>query len=600
VEIRIFISYAHENEVWLQEKDDLGKDNPRCLLKRWRRTLDVQSWSKEHKVLFWYDREADQGLRGGELWRTRIIEEIDRADVAVLLITEDFVVSPFIRDSEPPRILEQSKTGELEVVPILLEPSNYKNLHLADVQVTPGEPTPLTTSQAESEDAWKRALLDISSSLVGAVERAIVKREGQKDDRGLPPPPPPEPAPRRHKLLRRWPLWVSLAVPALAFVLFLVLRRPSEPPVKRLSAGSSASAPTGHVLASSTRGPAPDRTTRSEATAAPASAPFMFAMESGVGFDGPGHAITAAFSADGKQLSAMFTGAYGGEHPTIRSWSLEPRRQLSSCAISSYLSHAATFSPDQTRALVGYMKAFPQSGGAGLLDAVTCRELQHLDPANGDQAIRHVDFLPDGKTAFIAWRGALSTDARGFVEAWAPDGVHAKRRREFQALGNWLNMMAVDAAGRRLVLIEEQEEVRGASAMAISAWDFALKRELWRLDGTFEARFSSLAVSPDGELLLAGRKGGVSLVSMKSGQELGSLACPGGFVHAVAFSPDGRLVVAGGQDYGMCLWKLASRRLLGVSKTIRLNTVNNVAFAPDGRQIAVSASSVHVYPVPQP
>ena len=98
--VRIFISYAHENKIWLEEfvEGREGREtNPKYLLNFWQRTLDQLTRSSGNTVAFWFDRDQQSGLHAGEDWKERILEEIDQAHVAVLLITADFVVSPFIR-----------------------------------------------------------------------------------------------------------------------------------------------------------------------------------------------------------------------------------------------------------------------------------------------------------------------------------------------------------------------------------------------------------------------------------------------------------------------------------------------------------------------
>jgi hypothetical protein len=172
-ETRVFISYSHENDIWLQEWLDKKQTerNPRYLLGLWERTV------RNQQVAFWYDRDEESGLRGGDRWQTRILEEIDRADVAVLLVTQDFIVSSFIRDVELPRMLERAKHGDLEILPILLEPARWKDLEIHGLfQLTPGSPTPLSEYFESSDHQWKKARLEVLEALERTLERVREKK----------------------------------------------------------------------------------------------------------------------------------------------------------------------------------------------------------------------------------------------------------------------------------------------------------------------------------------------------------------------------------------------------------------------------------------
>lgn len=171
--IIIFISYSHENEIWLTQYLDSRKNvkNPKYLLDFWERSLNSKG------VKFWYDRDEKQGIRGGDRWRTRIFEEIDNADIAILLITQDFVISPFIRDEELPKILSRSKEGRMEILPILLEPARLKDLDINNTfQITPGRPTPLCEYLETSESEWKKVRIEIIEAIENAIDRVLRKR----------------------------------------------------------------------------------------------------------------------------------------------------------------------------------------------------------------------------------------------------------------------------------------------------------------------------------------------------------------------------------------------------------------------------------------
>jgi formylglycine-generating enzyme required for sulfatase activity len=175
--IRIFISYAHANAIWLRKtvRDRAGtmEPNPKDLLTYWQNGLQF-----EGEVEFWYDRDEDEGLRGGDVWRKRILEEIDRADVGVLLITQEFVQSGFIRREELPRMVGRAERGEMELLPVLVEPAEWEELELASFQLTPGRPTPLLQFLSEHEQHFKTAMLEVLKSLKAKVRRVRQRRDG--------------------------------------------------------------------------------------------------------------------------------------------------------------------------------------------------------------------------------------------------------------------------------------------------------------------------------------------------------------------------------------------------------------------------------------
>jgi WD40 repeat protein len=97
---------------------------------------------------------------------------------------------------------------------------------------------------------------------------------------------------------------------------------------------------------------------------------------------------------------------------------------------------------------------------------------------------------------------------------------------------------------------------------------------------------NSIAFSPDGKTLLAGGDaGGLALfdaASLKTVRKLDGVKL---IINAVAFSPDGKTIVAGGVDKSVRLWSAATGTL---ARTLEGHTsfVDGVLFFPDGKTLA--------------
>jgi hypothetical protein len=98
----VFLSYSHRDDPVLES------------LLPFLATLD-----RERLVAVWSDRQ----IQGGERWQTEIDAALDAASIAVLLISQEFLASSFVRDEELPRILKRQLEGRLTVLPVFVSPS---------------------------------------------------------------------------------------------------------------------------------------------------------------------------------------------------------------------------------------------------------------------------------------------------------------------------------------------------------------------------------------------------------------------------------------------------------------------------------------------
>jgi WD40 repeat protein/tRNA A-37 threonylcarbamoyl transferase component Bud32 len=120
---------------------------------------------------------------------------------------------------------------------------------------------------------------------------------------------------------------------------------------------------------------------------------------------------------------------------------------------------------------------------------------------------------------------------------------------------------------------------------SIRLWDLATGQEIRRFPGHARGRTWSVAFSPDGKRALSGGDDGtLRLWDVETGAPLRVFEGHESGVKRVAFSPDGRQAVSGSWDATVRLWDVESgkelHRLEGHTEMVEC-----VAFSPDGRQV---------------
>jgi tetratricopeptide (TPR) repeat protein len=120
----VFISYSHKDEGW---KDRLVSHL--AILKA-EASLDV-----------WEDRQIGAGAD----WSREIQAAMDRAVVAVLLVSSDFLNSEYILETEVPHLLKRRREEGLLVIPLFVRPSSWTAVDwLAAIQGRPKDAKPLS------------------------------------------------------------------------------------------------------------------------------------------------------------------------------------------------------------------------------------------------------------------------------------------------------------------------------------------------------------------------------------------------------------------------------------------------------------------------
>lgn len=120
---RLFLSYSHADE---------------ALLDRMHRHL--AQLQREGSVSGWYDRDIRAGGRLDE----EIDEELSNADIFIACASPDYIASNYCYERELTAALEREQRGELAIVPVILEPSDWLSTPLAKFKALPDDGKPVT------------------------------------------------------------------------------------------------------------------------------------------------------------------------------------------------------------------------------------------------------------------------------------------------------------------------------------------------------------------------------------------------------------------------------------------------------------------------
>ena len=120
----IFISYSHKDIDWKN-----------------RLVTHLGVLQLQNRLDFWTDEEI--GI--GDIWFEKIQEAMDKASVAVLLVSADSLTSDFILREEIKRLLERREKEQLPIFPILVRPCVWESVPwLAKMQIRPKHGVPLS------------------------------------------------------------------------------------------------------------------------------------------------------------------------------------------------------------------------------------------------------------------------------------------------------------------------------------------------------------------------------------------------------------------------------------------------------------------------
>ncbi len=155
----IFISYSHKDEKW----KDLLRPH-------------LQALELDDRIVVWDDRKID----AGDTWYPEIKDAINRARVAVCLISADFLASKFCVKEEIPAFLQRRETEGVVILPVLVRPCFWKKTEwLNQIQMLPRDGKSVA---ADFKDDWDTVFAAVAERIFEVIDNPAYQ-----------PPAPPAP-----------------------------------------------------------------------------------------------------------------------------------------------------------------------------------------------------------------------------------------------------------------------------------------------------------------------------------------------------------------------------------------------------------------------
>lgn len=145
VERSLFISYSH--------KDELFRDQLRGALIAHERKGEIEVWD-------------DTRIEAGQKWEPEILGNLERADIIVLLLSNDFIRSDYCMQKEWEVAKKRDSADECAIVPVVVRACAYEKLDLGQLQAIIPNGKPIKQHR-DRDAAW----LEVTKQLDRVIAR---------------------------------------------------------------------------------------------------------------------------------------------------------------------------------------------------------------------------------------------------------------------------------------------------------------------------------------------------------------------------------------------------------------------------------------------
>ncbi len=309
-------------------------------------------------------------------------------------------------------------------------------------------------------------------------------------------------------------------------------------------------------------------------------------------FSPDGH-VLAATTIDGPPDVTLDIFPRKDRKASIRLWDVATIRELGRFPVEGGFVGGVAFSPDGRRLMAtdsdGAIRCYDRTTGQEILprlmrDDALHPELQRPHPDWDGLATRDLaDFTcmaisADGKTIAAGSHGSGSTGDAWVAGVYLWDVASGRELHRIPAHMGWNLSVSFSPDGRTLVTTGTETVVR--------LWDVATGREALPQSG-HRSSINIVAVSPaDGTILTTGQDGTIREWDPATGRERGVFAQFSASISGMVIDADGKTLLTGERFGAVKLWDVAGRReIRRFASNEPGHGIWNVAFSPDGRQV---------------
>ena len=115
----------------------------------------------------WHDRK----IKVGEDWGKQISDNLEQADIILLLVSIDFINSEYCYDVELDRAIERHSAGEAVLIPAIIRSCMWKHTQFANIQAIPKDGRPVSL-WSDRDDAF----VNVAKAIKQKAEELLTSR----------------------------------------------------------------------------------------------------------------------------------------------------------------------------------------------------------------------------------------------------------------------------------------------------------------------------------------------------------------------------------------------------------------------------------------